>query len=136
MIYTKEELDDLVYKVKGACIEVHRELGPGLLESVYHKCLKIEFDYLGISYNSETPLEIIYRGQEVDLEFRCDFIIEKILILEIKSVKEFLPIFDAQVLTYMHITDCPKGLLINFNVKNIISQGYKAMVNNLYYDLD
>ncbi len=135
MIWTKEKITELTYKVNGACINVHKHLGPGLLESVYHKCLKIEFDYLGIKYFSELPLQVIYRGQEVNLDFRCDFLIENINVLEIKSVKAIEPIFEAQVLTYMQITEAPKGILINFNVRNLIKEGYNPYVNNFYNDL-
>jgi GxxExxY protein len=135
MIWTKEKIADLTYAINGACINVHKHLGPGLLESVYHKCLEIEFDYQGISYLSELPLNVFYRGEEVQLDFRCDFLIENKIILEIKAVKEIEPIFEAQVLTYMQIAEVPKGILMNFNVRNLVKEGYKPFVNDIYANL-
>lgn len=135
MNWTKQKITDLTYRVNGACINVHKHLGPGLLESVYHKFLKIEFNHLGIKYVSEQALNLEYRGENVELEFRCDFLIEGILILEIKSVKEIIPVFEAQILTYMKISECPKGILMNFNVVNLSHEGYKPFVNELYKNL-
>ncbi len=136
MIWTKEKITELTYQINGACINVHKHLGPELLESVYHKCLKIEFDYLGLQYQSELPLQVMYRKKYVNLDFRCDFLIENCIVLELKSVKAIEPIFEAQILTYMQITGSPKGILVNFNVRNLIREGYKPFVNDFYYDLD
>jgi GxxExxY protein len=75
MYKTKSELDELTYKINAACIEVHKKLGPGLLESVYHECLKIEFDLRNIEYKSEMEISIDYKGNDVEIDFRCDFLI-------------------------------------------------------------
>ena len=135
MKITKTYLKDLVYKVNGAAIEVHKELGPGLLESVYHKCLKHELSARGIYYKSEIIVPVKYKGLELDTELRCDLFIENILPVELKAVEYVLPVHEAQLITYMKLLKSPEGLLINFNVKNIFSEGQKTYVNELYRNL-
>jgi GxxExxY protein len=93
MNYTKQDLKDLVYKVNGAAIEVHKHLGPGLLESVYHKCLIRELELKEIKFQTELSIPIEYKGIEVNAELRCDLIIENKLVVELKSVTEMKPIF-------------------------------------------
>jgi GxxExxY protein len=132
MNYTKQDLKDLVYQVNGAAIEVHKSLGPGLLESVYHKCLKHELELRKINFQSDLLIPIQYKGIEVDAELRCDFLIEEKLVVELKSVSEMKPIFEAQILSYMNLLKIPIGLLINFNVTNIYKEGQKTYINNLY----
>jgi GxxExxY protein len=132
MNYTKQDVKDLVYQVNGAAIEVHKSLGPGLLESVYHKCLKHELELRKIKFQSELLIHIQYKGIEVDAELRCDFLIEEKLVVELKSVTEMKPIFEAQILSYMNLLKIPIGLLINFNVTNIYKEGQKTYINNLY----
>ncbi|MBC8883624.1 GxxExxY protein [Flavobacterium piscinae] len=132
MNYTKQDLKDLVYQVNGAAIEVHKSLGPGLLESVYHKCLKHELELRKINFQSELLIPIQYKGIEVNAELRCDFLIEEKLVVELKSVTEMKPIFEAQILSYMNLLKIPIGLLINFNVTNIYKEGQKTYINNLY----
>lgn len=132
MNYTKQDVKDLVYQVNGAAIEVHKSLGPGLLESVYHKCLKHELELRKIKFQSELLIPIQYKGIEVDAELRCDFLIEEKLVVELKSVTEMKPIFEAQILSYMNLLKIPIGLLINFNVTNIYKECQKTYINNLY----
>ena len=132
MNYTKQDLKDLVYKVNGAAIEVHKHLGPGLLESVYHKCLIRGLELKEIKFKSELSIPIEYKGIEVNAELRCDLIIENILVVELKSVTEMKPIFEAQILSYMNLLNVPMGLLLNFNVTNIYKEGQKTYVNELY----
>lgn len=132
MNYTKQDLKDLVYKVNGAAIEVHKHLGPGLLESVYHKCLIRELELKEIKFQSELSIPIEYKGIEVNAELRCDLIIENKLVVELKSVSEMKPIFEAQILSYMNLLNLPMGLLINFNVTNIYKEGQKTYINKLY----
>ncbi len=129
---TKTKLKDLVYQVNGAAIEVHKRLGPGLLESVYHKCLIRELELRNIKFQSELSIPIQYKGIEVDAELRCDLLIEEKLVVELKSVTEMKPIFEAQLLTYMNLLQKPIGLLINFNVKNIYYEGQQTYVNEIY----
>ena len=132
MNYTKQDLKDLVYKVNGAAIEVHKHLGPGLLESVYHKCLIRELELKEIKFQSELSIPIEYKGIEVNAELRCDLIIENKLVVELKSVSEMKPIFEAQILSYMNLLNLPMGLLINFNVTNTYKEGQKTYINKLY----
>ena len=135
MLLTKSYLDQLTYKVNGACIEVHKVLGPGLVESVYHQCLKQEFALRGINFQSEMTIPINYKGIYVESEFRCDFLIEKALILEIKAVQLMQPIFQAKLMTYMNLTEKPKGILVNFNVTHLMNEGHQTFVNEIYRNL-
>jgi GxxExxY protein len=132
---SKTYLTDLVYKVNGAAIEVHKALGPGLLESVYHKCLKKELTIRGISFQSELLVPVSYKGLEIDTELRCDLFVENILVVELKAIESILPIHEAQILTYMKLLTVPKGLMINFNTVNIFREGQKTYVNELYRSL-
>jgi len=136
MPLTKSYLTNLIYKVNGAAIEVHKALGPGLLESVYHKCLKHELTQRGIKYQSELIIPINYKGLELDADLRLDLLIEDILPVELKAVDEIHPIHEAQLLTYMKLLKKPEGLLINFNVTNIFKEGQRTYVNELYRELD
>ena len=135
MNLTKGYLKDLVYQVNGAAIEVHKSIGPGLLECVYHQCLKKELELRKINFVSELSIPLIYKGHELDSKLRCDLFIEKALVVELKSVTEFSPIYEAQVLSYMNLLSAPIGLLINFNVKNIYYEGQKTLVNEIYSKL-
>ena len=132
MEVTKTYLKDLVYQVNGAAIEVHKELGPGLLESVYHRCLKEELKFRSISFHSELMVPVSYKGLELDAELRCDLFIEDILAVELKAVDMILPVHEAQILTYMKLLKVPKGLLINFNTTNIYNEGQRTFVNEHY----
>ena len=132
MKVSKKYLDQLSYKVIGAAIEVHKILGPGLLEKVYHKCLSKEFLLRGIKFEAERKIDFDYKGEPLDIDLKCDFIIEDILVLEIKAKQELIPLYEAQVLGYMKLLAAPKGLLINFHVTNIFHQGQKSFVNEHY----
>lgn len=109
-------LDLLTEKIIGACIAVHRALGPGLLESAYQVCVAAELRAAGIAYQREVPINIEYRGETLDCAFRLDFLIENTVILEIKAIERVLPVHQAQLLSYLKITGKPTGLLINFHV--------------------
>ena len=135
MKITKAYLKDLCYKVIGAAIEVHKELGPGLLESVYQKCLEHELTLRGINYISKIPVHVNYKGVSVNTDLRCDLFVENILPVELKSTDGFIPINEAQTLTYMKLLNAPKGLLLNFNVSNIFQEGQRTFVNELYRNL-
>jgi GxxExxY protein len=136
MNITKTYLKDLIYKVNGAAIEVHKNLGPGLLENIYHQCLKKELELRNINYLSEFLIPLNYKGFELESKLRCDLFIENTLVVELKSVAEMNPLFDAQLMTYMNLLNAPIGLLINFNVKNIYYEGQKTIVNNFFNRLD
>ncbi len=133
---TKSYLKNLIYQVNGAAIEVHKNIGPGLLESVYHKCMEKELTYRGISFQTELRIPIQYKDFSIEADLKCDLVIEEILIVELKSVKKILQIHEAQILTYMKLLEVPMGLLINFNVTNIYKEGQKTYVNELYRHLE
>ncbi|HEY7480225.1 MAG TPA: GxxExxY protein [Gemmatimonadales bacterium] len=115
-------------RVIGAAIDVHRHLGPGLLESSYHACLRRELDLRAIAYDSKVVLPLEYKGVEIARGYVIDFLIEGCLVVEIKSVKKLLPIHFAQLMTYMRLRRVSSGLLINFNV-NILHQGLKRVLS-------
>lgn len=129
---TKSYFKNLVYQVNGAAIEVHKHIGPGLLESVYHKCLEKELLHRGISFQTELIIPIQYKDFKIQADLKCDLVIEKKLVVELKSVKKILQIHEAQILTYMKLLEVPMGLLINFNVTNIYKEGQKTYVNENY----
>lgn len=128
----KKFLDNLEYKVTGACIEVHKALGPGLLESIYHKCLMRELELQGVNFTSEHLITIEYKNAFLNTEVRADLYIENCMVLELKAVEKIQPIHQAQILTYMKLLNAPCGLLINFNCINIVADGKKSFVNDLY----
>lgn len=132
---TKRYLKELIYKVNGAAIEVHKSLGPGLLESVYHKCMKHELNLRGINFSSELLIPVNYKGLTIDAELRCDLFVENILPVELKAIDGILPIHEAQLLTYMQLLVAPEGLLLNFNVVNIFREGQRTLVNEIYRSL-
>lgn len=133
---TQVQMDELTYRINGACIEVHKTIGPGLLESVYQKCLERELTIREINFQSQLNVPIIYKGAEISCNFICDFLIEDQVVLEIKSVSNLIDIHRAQVLNYINLMKKPKGILVNFNVKNIINQGHETFVNDIYRKLD
>ena len=133
---TKQFISDLEYTLTGAFINVHKALGPGLLESVYHKCLAHELNLRKVTYVSQFTIPITYGGVTLDAALRPDFIVEDCIIIELKSVEAILPVHDAQVLTYMKLLKIPKGLLVNFNCTSIVKNGKKSFVNEYYRGLE
>ena len=103
-------------RIIGACIEVHRCLGPGLLESAYEQCLAHELSLLGIGFERQRRVPVIYKGLRLECGYRIDFVIERRVIVEVKAVAHLLPVHEAQVLTYLKLTGLPIGLLVNFHV--------------------
>ena len=114
----------LTGNVIGAAIEVHRDVGPGLLESTYERCLAHELKLRGISFKVQVPIPVWFKGVKLDCGYRCDFLIEDILLVELKSVEQIVKIHEAQLLTYMKDAKGEVGLLINFNV-TVLQQGLK-----------
>ncbi|MFV8358941.1 GxxExxY protein [Flavobacterium sp. LS1P3] len=133
---TKTSLKDLIYQVNGCAIEVHKHLGPGLLESVYHTCLKKELTIRGFEFQTELTIPVYYKGLELETGLRCDLLVEKSLVVELIAVEKVLPIHEAQILTYMNLLEIPIGLMINFNVTHIFKEGQKTYVNERYRYLD
>jgi GxxExxY protein len=114
---TKAFADRISFDIVGAAINVHRQLGPGLLESAYEACLCRELSLNGLAYERQVALPLHYRGLDVDCGYRLDLIIERSVVLEVKSVARVLPIHKAQVLTYLKLLNLHLGLIINFNVE-------------------
>lgn len=135
IMITQKQIDDLTYKIIGAAIEVHKIMGRGLLESVYHQCLKEELNIRGINYVSEMKIPLVYKEKELISDFRCDLLVENLIIVELKAITEIHPIVEAQILNYMKLTKSPKGILINFNCSNIFKDGQKTYVNEYYKNL-
>ena len=108
---------DITNRIIGCAIEVHKTLGPGLLESVYEKCLAFEIAKLGLGVDRQIPLPVIYKGLVFDEGFRLDLLVEEKIVIELKCVEKILPIHEAQIYTYLKLSGKKIGLLINFNTK-------------------
>ncbi|HEX9616101.1 MAG TPA: GxxExxY protein [Anaerolineales bacterium] len=121
------EINQITETIIGAAIEVHRHLGPGLLESAYHTCLAREMTLRGLDFEREKELPIEYKGLQLDCGYRLDFRVEQSVIVELKAVEALQPIHEAQLLTYLKLTRCKIGLLINFNVP-VLKMGLKRMI--------
>jgi len=120
-------LNELSSKIIGAALEVHKELGPGLLESVYEACLCHELSKQNVSFDSQVDLPIIYKGEITNKTYRVDILVENCVIVELKAVDTISPIHEAQLLTYMKLLNINLGLLINFNV-DILKNGIRRKI--------
>jgi len=129
---TQKELNALTHEIIGAAIEVHKELGPGLLESIYEKCLVHLLREHGMTVATQQKIPLIFRGLRLDCDLRFDLLVNDSIIVEVKSVEYLLPVHDAQLLTYLKLLNKPKGILINFNCTNIFKEGQKTMVTGLF----
>ena len=119
--------DPLTEQVIGCAIEVHRALGPGLLEAVYEECLCHELHENGLGFQRQIPVPVTYKAVNLETGFRADLVIEKVLLIEIKAVERLLPVHQAQVLTYLKLSGIPKGLLLNFNTR-VLKDGIRRFV--------
>jgi GxxExxY protein len=124
---TEAQRDPLTEKVIGLAIEVHRALGPGLLESVYEECLAYELHKAGIPFRRQVPLPVVYKDVRFEIGYRIDLIIEDRLIVELKTVEQLAPIHEAQLLTYLKLTGLKTGLILSFNTA-ALRNGIKRMV--------
>ena len=124
-----EELNELSYKIIGAAIEVHRELGPGLLESVYEKALTYELRNLNIKVDNQVAKGIVYNEIEIPVAYKIDLLVENMIVVEIKSIDKLAPVHFSQALSYLKLSGLKLGLLINFN-ESILKNGIKRIVNN------
>jgi GxxExxY protein len=122
-----KENDPLTEKVIGLAIEVHRGLGPGLLESAYEECLCYELNRQGIPYRRQVPLPVTYKEVELDCGYRMDIVVDGVLIIELKTVEKILPVHDAQLLTYLKLSGLHTALLLNFNVA-VLKEGIRRRV--------
>lgn len=127
---SEQEINILSGNILDSAIEVHRHLGPGLLESVYESCLCRELDLRNINYKRQVVIPVKYKGELVNANLKIDIIVENEIVLELKSVEIMIPLFSAQLLSYLRLTEKKLGLLINFNVPKLI-EGFKRIVNNL-----
>ena len=119
MTTTFDEVEALTEKIIGCAIEVHRTLGPGLLESVYRDCLMIEMRRQGLRVKSEHRLPFDYKGERISGALKLDLLVNDCIVVELKAVEALHPIHSAQVITYLKISDCPAGLILNFNAPSI-----------------
>ncbi|MEP6805292.1 MAG: GxxExxY protein [Flavobacterium sp.] len=129
---TQKYLDELTYEVLGASIEVHKIIGKGLLENVYHQCLKEELLQRKLNFFREMRVPILYKEKELVADFRCDLFVENCLVVELRTVSEINAVHQAQLLTYMKLLKAPKGIIINFNCFNIFKEGQKTFVNEYF----
>ena len=129
---TQRYIDQLTYKIIGCAIEVRKYLGPGLLESVYEKCLVNELRLQDLDCKTQIFLPLGYKDLIVESALRIDILVEDLIIVELKTVESILPVHGAQALTHMKLMKKPKGILINFNCTNIFKEGQKTFVNEYY----
>jgi len=120
--------NNITNEIIGAAIEVHRELGPGLMESIYEECLSIELTSRNVYFEQQKIIPVLYKQQVIKSNFRLDLLVENKVIVELKAVENLLPVHTAQLLTYLKLTECRIGLLINFNVP-VLKNGVKRIVN-------
>ena len=125
----RDRLNNITRRIIGAAITVHHELGPGMLESAYEACLAYEFLDCGLAFERQKALPLVYRGRTLDCGYRVDLIVENAVIVEVKAIERVEPVHRAQVLSYLRLSRCKLGLLINFNVKWLSEQGVKRIVN-------
>lgn len=135
MQITQQDVDKLSYRIIGCAIEVHKQIGPGLLESVYEKCFAQELKMSGFSFERQKNVPIIYKGIDLIAELRYDVLIEDLIVVELKAMEGILPIHEAVVLSYMQMLKKPKGIIINFNCVNIFKEGQRTLVNQIYASL-
>ena len=125
---TIEELNKISGIILDSAIEVHKQLGPGLLESVYEFCLFKELRSRNLFVERQVPVPVVYKGEDLNADFRIDLLVEHEIIIELKAVEIILPVHEAQLLTYLKLAEKRLGLLINFNVPKLVS-GFKRMLN-------
>lgn len=125
----KSWLNRITESIIGAAIDVHRALGPGLLESAYEVCLAFEVAQRGLKVEQQKPLPVVYREVKLDCGYRLDLLVEESVIVEIKAIDSLAPIHQAQLLSYLKLSGCRVGLLINFNVK-VLKDGIRRVVND------
>ena len=131
---TQKEINDLAYSIVGCAIEVHKNIGPGLLESVYQKCLIEELKQLGFDVKSQVWIPVNYKGKILQSSLKLDLLINDIIVVELKAQDNMIPLYKAQLLSYLKLSGKPKGLLINFHTENI-TKGLVSMVTEEFRKL-
>ena len=132
---TTNFLDELTHKIVDCAVEVHKQLGAGLLEGVYHKCFVHELYLRNFQFVSQIITPINYKGLILDADLRLNVLIEDFIIVELKAVEEITSAHETQLLAYLKLLQKPKGLLINFNCTNIFKEGRRTIVNEYYAEL-
>lgn len=132
---TKDLVNQISFEIIGAAIDVHRELGPGLLESSYEKALLYELQLRGLKTDSQRKVQIPYKGIILSEDLRYDILVEDLIVIENKATLNFHPVFIATLLSYMEHLKKPKGILLNFHVKHLFKEGQKTFVNRYFADL-
>lgn len=127
MLYGDADANRLTEKVLDACVEVHRHLGPGLLESVYEECLVMELSDRELAFERQVPLPVVYKGRLVTSPFRLDLLVERAVVVELKAIERLAPVHQCQLITYLKLTGASVGLLVNFNVP-LLKEGVKRVV--------
>ncbi len=131
---TRKEVTQLSYDITGCAIKVHKALGPGLLESVYEKCLMYELIQNGFQVQQQLIVPVVYEGISLNTELRLDLLVDDCVVVELKAIENVLPVHEAQLLTYMKLLKKPQGLLINFFTDNI-TKSMKPYVNEYFKEL-
>ena len=126
---TKEDLNRLTETIIAAAMQVHRTLGPGMLETAYDACLAFELTDRGLRVERQKAMPLVYRGRRLDIGYRLDLLVEDSVVIEVKAIERLEPVHSAQLLSYLRLTGCKVGLLINFNVKWLVQDGIKRVVN-------
>ncbi|MEI8046451.1 MAG: GxxExxY protein [Bacteroidota bacterium] len=119
---TQKLINDISFKIVGCAIEVHKQLGPGLLESVYQACMIEELKNTGLNVQSQIYIPVYYKGKDLGGQLKLDLLVENLVVVELKAVETIIPLYKAQLLSYLKLAGRPKGLLINFHSENIVSQ--------------
>ncbi len=132
---TKKYLDQLTFDIIGAAIEVHKILGPGLMESDYEEAFLIELGIRGFKFTTQKTVERNYKGHQLKRKLRFDVLVEDLVVVELKAIQKVLPIHEAITISYMKHLKVPKGIIINFHVNNIFYEGQKTFVNEYYAQL-
>jgi GxxExxY protein len=132
---TQKIVNDLSREIIGFAIVVHKELGPGLLESIYEKCLRHLLVTNGFEVQRQQTIPLNFHGLSLDCELRYDMLVNDLIVVELKTVDDIMAIHEAQLLTYLKLLNKPKGILINFNCLNIFKDGQLTMVTNVYRNL-
>ena len=122
VLITQKYINDISYKIVGCAIEVHKHLGPGLLESVYHSCLIEELKNNDLYVQSQIRVPVSYKGKDLGGALKLDLVVNNLIIVELKAVETMITLYNAQLLSYLKLTKIPKGLLVNFNSENIVKQ--------------
>lgn len=132
---TQKDINSISRAIIGYAIDVHKELGPGLLESIYEKCLSHLLIQNGYIVERQKSIPLSFHGLQLDCELRFDLLVNDLVIVELKTVEFFAPIHEAQLMTYLKLLKKPKGILINFNCTNIFKEGQKTFVTEYFRDL-